>query len=146
MDSNPRTKAKVEKAQKKLQNRSNQPNQEPSNLVTALLATAYHAAKQPKLSPKPEPAWGLYNSFILDSGATTHICHTRNRFRNFKPASEPLVTAGLPITIEGYSDVDIQVLGQNNKTRKVTLLNTAYIPDCPTNMVSCHKIFQSGII
>jgi hypothetical protein len=144
IDSNPRTKAKVEKAQKKFQNRSNQPNQETSNLVTALLATAYHATEQP--NPPPKEAWELYNSFILDSGATTHICHTRSRFRNFTPASELLVTAGLPSTIEGYGDVDIQVLGQNNKTRKVTLLNTAYIPDCPTNMVSCHKIFQSGII
>jgi hypothetical protein len=38
--------------------------------------------------------WDLYNSFILDLGATTHICHTRDRFKNFRPTEEALSTAG----------------------------------------------------
>jgi hypothetical protein len=145
IDSNPKLKANIEKAQRKLQEPNYTNNEEPPNFPTALLAVAYNAVEQPKPSPKPEPTWELYNSFILDSGATTHICHTRKRFRNFKPASEQLVTAGLPIAIEGYGDVDIQVLGQNNKARTITLLNTAYIPACTTNMASCHRIFESGI-
>jgi hypothetical protein len=32
-------------------------------------------------SPAVTKQWELYNSFILDSGATTHICHTRDRQR-----------------------------------------------------------------
>jgi hypothetical protein len=89
--------------------------------------------------------WDLYNSFILDSGATTHICHTRDRFKNFRPTEEALSTAGAPIQIHGYGDVDITIQGAKGP-RTITLKNTAYIPDCTTNMISCHKVLKSGII
>jgi hypothetical protein len=89
--------------------------------------------------------WELYNSFILDSGATTHICHTRDRFKNFRPTEEALSTAGAPIQIHGYGDVDITIQGAKGP-RTITLKNTAYIPDCTTNMISCHKVLKVGII
>jgi hypothetical protein len=96
-------------------------------------------------SPVVTKQWELYNSFILDSGATTHICHTRDRFKNFRPTEEALSTAGAPIQIHGYGDVDITIQGAKSP-RTITLRNTAYIPDCTTNMISCHKVLKAGII
>ena len=140
MRSNPRIKANVDKFKKKLQNQANsntQSNIEPPALTTALFAsTAFTASKL---------EWNLYNSFILDSGATTHICHTRNRFHNFKPTSEQLITAGTPLEIQGYGDVTITVQRENGPIQ-VVLRDTAYIPQCTINMVSCYKVFRAGVI
>ncbi|MDX6295896.1 MAG: hypothetical protein QOH50_5108, partial [Kribbellaceae bacterium] len=96
-------------------------------------------------TPAITKRWDLYNSFILDSGATTHICHTRDRFKSFRPTEEALSTAGAPIQIHGYGDVDITIQGAKGP-RTITLKDTAYIPDCTTNMISCHKVLKAGII
>lgn len=143
MKSNPRIKANVEKFKRKLQNHGSnqatlnaQANTEPPVLTMALFASTAYITSQPK--------WDLYDSFILDSGATTHICHTRNRFNNFQPTSEQLITAGAPLEIQGYGDVTITVQ-RDNTSMQVTLRNCAYIPECSINIVSCHKVFQAGI-
>ena len=75
LKSDSQIKAAVDKYKIKLQQQQNSKGskdqlQDQSNtLSTALLASAAYNATQ--------PTWNLYNSFILDSGATTHICHTR---------------------------------------------------------------------
>jgi hypothetical protein len=155
MQSNPRIKANIERTQRKLKNHENQgnpdqeeegrptallagnPDQEEEGRPTALLATAFQATQSGS-------EWTLYNSFILDSGATTHICHTRSRFFDFKPAQDQLITAGSPLLIHGYGNVNITVQSPKGP-KQVILLNTAYIPDCSTNMVSCHKVLKAGV-
>lgn len=134
----PRLQANIQRAKKRVQDQLDKEASFPlKDLSTALLATAFQVHQ-------PESTWPLYNSFIFDSGATTHICHTRSRFRNFRAISEQLHTAGSPLEIQGYGDVDITVQGVS-KARKITLLNTAYIPACTTNLVSSFRFLKGGV-
>ena len=68
------------------------------------------------------------DSFILDSGATLHICNRYFRFQDFKQAmNEQYIYAGTTRTkIEGYGTVDITVQIQN-RSRSLILLNMALI-------------------
>ncbi len=90
--------------------------------------------------------WALYNSFILDSGATTHICHDRSRFQNFYPQSDTLLAGSGPVSIEGWGDVDIQVQGDNGTSRTITLYKTAYIPTFSANVVSLNRSNATSIL
>ena len=135
-------KQKVEHSlQRSRERNSNKPQSTQSAALCAYSTLhAYTAQKD-----QPSDQWDLYNSFILDSGATTHICHTLNRFRNFKAIEgEGLITASAPLQIQGYGDVDITIQTSTG-SKKVTLLNTAYIPNCTINMVSSHRLIKAGV-
>ena len=121
------------------------------------LAKVFYA-QNPSPAPEPYPyspraftatelnpaRFGLYNSFILDSGATNHICHTKDRFTNYRPNTSTLIAGAGPMTVYGYGDVEIMVQGTHGP-RKVTLKDTSYIPDFQANIVSMKRIRRAGI-
>ena len=73
----------------------NQPNEAEVSMDTAFTA-AFTGYKSSYL---------LHNSFILDSGATTHICNNRQRFKDFVTASEILLAGDSHVHVEGYGTV-----------------------------------------
>jgi hypothetical protein len=133
----PKLKGIIQKFQLKAENKGKLPE-----LATAMCATYF---PETGLISSNTGSWALYNSFILDSGATTHICHTRERFNNFRIASESLLAGGGSVQIEGWGDVNIQVQGDANTSRLVTLKNTAYIPSFTANIVSLKRVNIAGI-
>ena len=89
----------------------------------------------------------LKNSFILDSGATIHICNNIQRFVNFDPQTKDILLAGTQsIPVQGYGSVQITTKcpGQPNGERKIWLYKVAYIPGFHTNVVSNKTIKQKG--
>ena len=87
----------------------------------------------------------LQDSFILDCGATTHICNNRERFKDFNTSNQDSLYAGDKLVpIKGYGAVDITVRPSDNKTRIVTLANVAYVPTFHTNTISFRRFEEAG--
>ena len=60
----------------------------------------------------PTSDYKLRNSFILDSGATTHVCNDRSRFQNFQLSVHERLYAGNAIVlIKGFGSVEITLQG-----------------------------------
>ena len=55
--------------------------------------------------------YNLRDNFILDSGATVHVCNSRDQFQTINPASEGDLwyAENMIILIEGFGSVDIIV-------------------------------------
>jgi hypothetical protein len=90
----------------------------------------------------------LANSFILDSGSTSHICNDWTRFRNFRRTSNEKVIAGnstAPIIGYGNVDITLDCLSQPSGKRVITLENTAYIPSFKTSIASLYKFISKGV-
>ena len=51
----------------------------------------------------------LYDSFILDSGVTVHICNNRQWFENFVMATDYFIAEDSQVRIEGYRTVHIKL-------------------------------------
>ena len=91
----------------------------------------------------------LVNSFILDSGATEHVCNDRSRFIHFTPAGadEILVASNNIVKIKGYSTIEITIEcdGTPNGKRTFQLYNTVYIPSFTVNIVSYNRFYDKQI-
>lgn len=87
----------------------------------------------------------LRDSFILDSGASTHVCNNPQRIYNLQPCkgdNQRLLTGSHQEVIEGFGSVDICVQTPNGQERTTTLYNVALVPTFHTNLVS-FKRFQA---
>jgi len=88
----------------------------------------------------------LRDSFILDSGATTHVCNNRERFQDFKPATdEDVLYAGdTIISIEGFGTIEITIQGSTGP-KKISLTKAAYVPAFHTNVASLKQFIQKDV-
>jgi hypothetical protein len=69
----------------------------------------------------------LRDSFVLDSGATTHVCNDSTRFINLEPSNQ-LLFAGIDVAdIQGFGDVNIIVLTLDGKKCYFLLKDVAYV-------------------
>jgi hypothetical protein len=122
---NSRLKAAVERAQK--QQSATDQNQQSSNngnsngevlgafTVSSCIASAstdYH----------------LWNSSILDSGATLHVCNDKERFEDLRSASDDdcLYAGNTIVPIEGFGAITVTVQTLDGP-RIIKLLNTALV-------------------
>ena len=90
--------------------------------------------------------YGLHDSFILDSGATVHVCNSRNHFLTLTPASEDdvLYTGNAVVPIEGFGPVDVTVQTPAGP-RLIELQHTALIPSFHTSVVSLKCLVAKGV-
>ena len=90
-----------------------------------------------------EPKYDLFSSYILDSGATIHICNDQSRFTDFRPpASTDLIYAGdqlLPVQGWGTAFVNLST------GIKFQLKDCAYIPTFHCSVVSLKRLHYAGI-
>jgi len=87
----------------------------------------------------------LKNSFILDSGATAHVCNNQNRFTNLRKAQgEQLIAGNTTIPIIGFGNIQITIQSPNGP-RVITLKDTAYVPSFHTNVVALRRFNQKGV-
>lgn len=92
----------------------------------------------------------MYNSTILDSGATLHVFHDRTRFKDFRPADvEDFLFAGSSVLpIEGYGAVDINITVNTEAepiVRTIQLQDTALVSTFYTNVASLRKFIAKGV-
>ena len=90
--------------------------------------------------------YNLRDSFILDSGATAHVCNSRKRFISFTPATEDdlLYAGNTVIPIEGFGSVDVTVQTPAGP-KLIELQNTALISSFHTSVVSLKRIMAKGV-
>jgi transposase InsO family protein len=84
--------------------------------------------------------------WLLDSGASMHLCHTRQWFADFTPVSGKSVVLAdgrvIPVLGRGRIDVDISVAGRSSLN---TLNEVLYVPDIAANLLSVAKMTEAGL-
>ena len=86
------------------------------------------------------------NIWLIDSGASAHICCNKEMFREIKPfKSEPVTVAnGNPCEVKGIGDVPLETI-VDGKTVKILMSNTLYVPDFSINLISVGMLLERGI-
>ena len=86
-------------------------------------------------------------NWIVDSGATCHMCNNRKMFANFRSFTRPQdVTLGNGHVLEGTGEgiVQVKLKLPNGKTRRCNLRNVLFVPKLAYNLLSVSKAAEAG--
>jgi hypothetical protein len=92
-------------------------------------------------SPSKRQDW------ILDLGATYHMCHNRKLFENYVPnesSERPIETAGGMARAEGFGTVRLTFITSAGMEREVRLEQVYHLPELSVNLLSANQIGQKG--
>lgn len=80
--------------------------------------------------------------WVIDSGATDHVCKDRSAFYSIKPCASPMRyrTAGNDVVSEEEGIVAMQL----PEPRKLVLQDVTYLPSAPANLLSLGTLQQKG--
>jgi len=94
-----------------------------------------------------DAAYELRDSFILDSGATGHICNNRARFIEYQPATEvqEVKIGDTYATIAGYGMAVAYMERPDGTIAEVRFADTAHIPGFHTSCISVKRLKQRGV-
>jgi hypothetical protein len=127
-----------------------QPSNSQDNVPMGCVATgpeSHHVTMSAIQSDQQQ--FALHDSFILDSGATDHVCNNRARFTDFRLAKphEFMILGNSIVQIEGWGIVTITLDCETKPTgkRMMQLLKTAYIPTFTTNIASFKRFYDQQI-
>jgi hypothetical protein len=89
----------------------------------------------------------LNKSFILDSGATCHVCNDKSRFTNFRLAIEDdeLYAGESVIPIKGFGTVLVTVTTSESKQYTLYLHNVVLISSFHTSVASLRLFMAQGV-
>ena len=85
-------------------------------------------------------------SWILDSGATRHMCSDKNKFSALVKLNNPIkvqVGDGRQLTARAIGRVTIEVNLSNNSDQ-VNLTNVLYVPELAYNLISVPQLSKNG--
>jgi hypothetical protein len=87
----------------------------------------------------------LRDSFILDSGATIHVCNSRQHPLNLRECelNEYIYAGSEKILMAGVGAVDISI-SCGKISRPICLENVAFIPSFDTNVASLQRFMAQG--
>jgi hypothetical protein len=88
------------------------------------------------------------SSWIVDSGATLHMCKSSDLLSNFTPHSghNVIISDGSLIPIHGYGTLHISLSDSNNQTcHKLILDNVAVVPKLSVNLISVRQLASLGV-
>lgn len=84
--------------------------------------------------------------WILDSGATIHMCHDKNMFSEIELSAKALgrvsIANGLQIPIEGTGTVKLEC-GKDENRFSLTLYNVAFVPNLRVNLISAQRLAEN---
>ena len=86
-------------------------------------------------------------NWIVDSGATCHMCNDRAQFVDFKELSntqEVTLGDGHTLNGKGIGTVRIETLLPDGKSQKCRLEKVLYVPDLSYNLLSVSKAAEAG--
>ena len=86
-------------------------------------------------------------SWIVDSGATCHMCHDIDKFINMKKldkAEDITLGDGHSVKVFGIGTVDLNVRVFDEKQQRCRLFETLYVPKLSYYLISVSKAFRSG--
>ena len=87
------------------------------------------------------------SSWIVDSGATCHMCHDIDKFINMKKldkAEDITLSDGHSVKAFGIGTVDLNVRVSDEKQQRCRLFETLYVPKLSYNLLSVSKATTSG--
>jgi hypothetical protein len=145
----PRLKAAVKRAfawHKKKNDRFNSSNDttDIGEISHAEFAVATHA-----FIVNQEEEYTLRHSYLLDSGADTHVCNDISRAITpvrSAPSGERIATGNDWVPVIGYGDIAITAKAPALRIQQtIKLLNVAFVPTFFTNVVSLKRLIKGGI-
>ena len=91
-------------------------------------------------------SYELKESWILDSGANSHVCNDPTRFKFDRKAgkSDTLISGKTVYQIEAFGTVEITVQGPNGP-KPIDLINVALVPGFFTNIASLNRFTSKGV-
>lgn len=133
---NPNLKRIIEEKQKKAEEQVNK-QAEPQKAAAAATLTSFAVDLD---------SYELRNTWILDSGANSHVCNDPKRFKFERAASEEDVLKAGKTTyaIEAFGSVTITIRSPNGP-RQIHLLDVALVPGFLTNTASLHRFTAKGV-
>ncbi len=110
----------------------------PASFVTISTADTSFLADDGEVYP-------LRDSFILDSGATIHVCNSRQHPLNLRECelNEYIYAGSEKILMAGVGAVDISI-SCGKISRPICLENVAFIPSFDTNVASLQRFMAQG--
>ena len=122
---------------------------QPAAFVTSLLGRTFASAStfsSVYVASNSTYEYTLRHSFILDSGASVHVCNDRSQFRNIRAAEpeECLVAGSSIIQIEAFGSIDITLEGPSGP-RIIELKDTALIVSFHTSVVSLNRFIAKNV-
>jgi hypothetical protein len=90
----------------------------------------------------------LNNSWIVDSGATCHMCNRSELFVEFAELNQPLQIAlgdGHKVTATGQGVVAVQLRLPDGKSKRCKLHDVLYVPALSYNLLSVSKAAERGV-
>jgi hypothetical protein len=111
---------------------------------------AFGFAAAANTSTKSETAYSttnnhIRNEWVIDSGASNHICNDRRMFIKYQEISDIQAIQGFQgaaITSQGRRIVRI-LCKMNDKPQRIQLHNVSYIPGAMTNLISAQRLFAT---
>jgi len=86
--------------------------------------------------------------WILDTGASHHMCNDRNLFEDYiiNPSKElSITTAGSNTRAEGKGSVILDVIKRDKGITRVRLENVLHMPNLAVNLISGPQLTQKGV-
>ncbi|UYV63078.1 hypothetical protein LAZ67_2003065 [Cordylochernes scorpioides] len=84
------------------------------------------------------------DSWLLDSGATNHVCRNKDWFVDLREvSSDPIMTASGTTEAKGYGHIFLQT-SIHNESIEIKLNNVLYVPNMRRNLLSVSKIEENG--
>ena len=87
------------------------------------------------------------NDWIVDSGATCHMCNNRNMFvelRQLQPDEKVTLGGGSSLNVAGEGTVDMDMLLSDGTRRGCALNRVLYVPELAYNLVSVSRAAEAG--
>ncbi|UYV82668.1 hypothetical protein LAZ67_22000457, partial [Cordylochernes scorpioides] len=83
------------------------------------------------------------DSWLLDSGATNHVCRNKDWFVDLREvSSDPIMTASGTTEAKGYGHIFLQT-SIHNESIEIKLNNVLYVPNVRRNLLSVSKIEEN---
>ena len=90
---------------------------------------------------------GPSGSWIIDSGATSHMCTTRRWFRDYDTLQKPgevYVGDGRVLKVVGRGKVGLLMRLPGGQAKRCVLQDVLHVPDLSCNLVSVSKASEMG--
>ena len=87
------------------------------------------------------------SEWIIDSGATCHMCNNKNMFCEMNPLSEfqtVSVGDGHSLDVAGLGTVSLNMILPNSENKLCKLYNALYVPELSYNLISVSKASKAG--
>lgn len=86
----------------------------------------------------------LSDNWCIDSGATSHMCHEKEKFCDFTPLANQYVKVAANQTMEIRGKGTIRLtISDGSKEKKIRLEKVLYVPELSANLMSISKMTEN---